>query len=35
MEQIVRTNIEIDDELMRNALAATGLRTKRPWWKRR
>ena len=25
----MRTNIEIDDELMRRALAATGLRTKR------
>lgn len=25
----MRTNIEIDDELMRAALAATGLRTKR------
>ena len=25
----VRTNIEIDDELMRSALAATGLRTKK------
>ena len=27
--QAVRTNIEIDDELMRSALAATGLRTKK------
>ena len=27
--QTVRTNIEIDDELMRSALAATGLRTKK------
>ena len=27
--QMVRTNIEIDDELMRSALAATGLRTKK------
>jgi Arc/MetJ family transcription regulator len=25
----MRTNIEIDDELMRQALAASGLRTKR------
>jgi Arc/MetJ family transcription regulator len=25
----VRTNIEIDDDLMRRALAATGLRTKK------
>lgn len=25
----MRTNIEIDDELMRSALAATGLRTKK------
>jgi Arc/MetJ family transcription regulator len=25
----MRTNIEIDDDLMREALAATGLRTKR------
>ena len=25
----MRTNIEIDDELMRRALAATGLRTKK------
>ena len=26
---MMRTNIEIDDELMRSALAATGLRTKK------
>jgi Arc/MetJ family transcription regulator len=26
---VMRTNIDIDDELMRSALAATGLRTKK------
>ena len=28
-----RTNIAIDDELMRKALAATGLRPRRRWWR--